>query len=81
VEETDFRLLAELIAVFLIVSLLMNGLLTFAPLSVTGPPLKVYGYISADGKPVNGYYSGSPAIVIIPSRAPPETSLSPTPSL
>ena len=78
-KDDEFRLLAGLIATFLIVSLLINALLTLAPLSVTGPPLKVYGYIGADGKPINGYYSSTPDIVIIPSRAPPETSLAPTP--
>jgi hypothetical protein len=77
VEEDEFRLLVGLIATFLIVSLLINALLTLAPLSVTGPPLKVYGYISADGKPVDGYYSSTPDIVIIPPHAP-ETSLTPT---
>jgi hypothetical protein len=79
VEDHDFRLLAGLIATFLIVSLLINALLTLAPLSVTGPPLKVYGYISADGKPIDGYYSRTPDIAIIPPHAPPVTSLTPTP--
>ena len=77
--DDNFRLLAGLIATFLVVSLLINALLTLAPLSVTGPPLKVYGYISADGKPIDGYYSSTPDIVIIPPRAPPETPLTPTP--
>jgi hypothetical protein len=75
VEEQDFRLLVVLIAAFLIVSLLINGLLTMAPASVTGPPVKVYGYFGADGMPVDGYYSNMPEILITPPQSPQVASL------
>lgn len=78
VEEDNFRLLVVLIGAFLIVSLLINALLTMAPASVTGPPLKVNGYFGADGRPVDGYYSSTPGIVIIPPQSPQAVSLTST---
>jgi hypothetical protein len=75
VEKDSFRLLVVLIAAFLVVSLLINGLLTMAPVSVTGPPLKINGYFGADGRPVEGYYSSTPGIVIIPPQSPPASSM------
>jgi hypothetical protein len=79
VEEDHFRLLVVLIAAFLIVSLLINALLTVAPVSVTGPPLKVDGYFGADGRPVDGYYSSSPGIAILPPQSPSQTPVEATP--
>jgi hypothetical protein len=79
VEECNFRLLVGLIAAFLIVSLLINALLTLAPVSVTGPPLKIGGYFGADGRPIEGYYSSTPEVGITPQQSLPAASLAPMP--
>ena len=55
-KDENFRLLVIVVVVFLIVSLLMNGLLAADPGLVKGPPVKIHGYVGSDGRPVTGYY-------------------------
>ncbi len=79
VDDENFQLLAVLVFAILLVSLLMNGLLTTFPVSVTGPPVRINGYFGPDGRPAPGYYTTVPveihpaeqSAVQTPPEAPP----------
>ena len=60
-EDENFRLLVVIVFAILVVSLLINGLLSSYPASVTGPPVRINGYFGPDGRPVPGYYTTTPA--------------------
>jgi len=61
VDDDNYRLLVVIVFAILVVSLLINSLLSTYPASVTGPPVRINGYFGPDGRPVPGYYSTTTA--------------------
>jgi hypothetical protein len=59
VDDEYFRLLAVIVVAILAVSLLINALLAADPGLVKGPPVRIHGFIGADGSPAAGYYTAA----------------------
>ena len=70
-----FKVLVIAVTAILMVSLTINFLLASDPQSLSGPPVRVTGYLTDRGEPASGYYAA-------PGQVPPTRSfLVPAPEL
>jgi hypothetical protein len=56
VEDENFKVLVLVVVAFLVVSLTINAYLTTDPRSLSGPPIRISGYLTDQGEPIPGYY-------------------------